>query len=680
MLRARAPALSPGALRALAALADRLEDASPALFKTGHAAPLDVEFAVEGNVDERDAAASDVRVWILQARPITGGGFPEGGDAGTVWSRANVGEALPGPGDAAHLVDCARVLRQGFPGGVRRARLPRAARRAPRGQRAGPLLPEPQRLHGRSRRRCPSSAARALLTASGGASEAVIEALERQVDGVSRRSFLLRLPFTAPRQLARQARLEREVEGAEAEIDRARRRLFDMDLGIVPDDGLATTLQSTAALLDRTGTLMLACASASLASHLALCRVLERVGRRRVSARAGLDEAPIAEGRRAAGASWGAAEPIAQALAGGARELDSANPGLALARVAEVVRGDPVAYPLLCAGGVHAPADLPEGPARRAIEAFLDAYGDRAVREAELATPRWREDPAQVIAMLVSSLRAPPGDPDRALARARALADREMARLETRLSSVELALVRALVERTQRFTRLRERMRTWVTRVLGMIRAVALDLDRRLLRIDPSLLAGQRLLLHLRRAGRRAPERPRRGRPRGAPAPRRARARRGAARSAADLHRPAPAPCSLPPVPGMRLTGLPASGGVVEGLARVLEPGAVGLDDVHAGEILVSRTTDVGLSPLFLVAAAVVTELGGPLSHAAVVAREYGIPAVVQRARRHARDPHRRPAPRRRRPRHRGAPRSTSRRRRCGMMASRPRRPGPAVE
>ena len=42
-----------------------------------------------------------------------------------------------------------------------------------------------------------------------------------------------------------------------------------------------------------------------------------------------------------------------------------------------------------------------------------------------------------------------------------------------------------------------------------------------------------------------------------------------------------------------------------------------------------SRTTDVGLSPLFLVAAAVVTELGGPLSHAAVVAREYGIPAVV---------------------------------------------------
>mgnify|MGYP003348359704 CR=1 FL=1 len=49
----------------------------------------------------------------------------------------------------------------------------------------------------------------------------------------------------------------------------------------------------------------------------------------------------------------------------------------------------------------------------------------------------------------------------------------------------------------------------------------------------------------------------------------------------------------------------------------------------RSGEVLVARTTDIGLSPLFLVSAAVVTEMGGPLSHAAVVAREYGVPAVV---------------------------------------------------
>jgi phosphohistidine swiveling domain-containing protein len=641
-IRARAPALSPGALRVLASLADRLEEASATLFKTGRAVPLDVEFAVEAErapgVEEASPLASwdarlgdpqGPRVWILQARPITGGGFPEGGDAATVWSRANVGEALPGPATPLTWSIARAFSDKGFQEAFAAlgCRVPRDAHLV--GNVQGRFYLNLSAFM-QIAAQVPFLGPRALLTASGGASEVVIEALERQIEGVSRRSFLLRLPFTAPRELARQARLEREVERAEAEIDLARRRLFDMDLGIVPDDGLATTLQQTVALLDRTGTLMLACASASLASHLALCRVLERVGRRKASARAGLDEAPIdrSPSPRAAGAGWGAAEPIAQALAGGARELDSANPGLALARVAEAVRGDPAAYARLCAGGVRAPAELPEGPARRAIEAFLDAYGDRAVREAELATPRWREDPAQVIAMLVSSLRAPPGDPDRALARARALADREMARLETRLSSVELALVRALVERTQRFTRLRERMRTWVTRVLGMIRAVALDLDRRLLRIDPSLSPGSVFyctyeeLVAALRSGR-------------AEVGHVVRLRR--AEHARDAARPdppptfigRPPPVLLPPVPGTRLTGLPASGGVVEGRARVLEPGAVGLDEVEAGEILVSRTTDVGLSPLFLVAAAVVTELGGPLSHAAVVAREYGIPAVV---------------------------------------------------
>jgi pyruvate,water dikinase len=171
-------------------------------------------------------------------------------------------------------------------------------------------------------------------------------------------------------------------------------------------------------------------------------------------------------------------------------------------------------------------------------------------------------------------------------------------------------------------------MRTWVTRVLGMIRTIALDVDRRLCRIDPTLPKGSVFfctydeLIAALRSGR-------------AEVGHVVRLRRAEhARDSARPDPPAtfigrPPPLILPPAPGTRLVGLPASGGVVEGLARVLEPGAAGLDTVRAGEILVSRTTDVGLSPLFLVAAAVVTELGGPLSHAAVVAREYGIPAVV---------------------------------------------------
>ena len=79
---------------------------------------------------------------------------------------------------------------------------------------------------------------------------------------------------------------------------------------------------------------------------------------------------------------------------------------------------------------------------------------------------------------------------------------------------------------------------------------------------------------------------------------------------------------------GKHLRGLAASAGVAEGRARVLSgPDQAGL--FEGGEILVVGVADVGWSPLFLAANAVVTDLGGPLSHASVVLREYGIPAVV---------------------------------------------------
>src|SRR5688572_24768785 len=76
------------------------------------------------------------------------------------------------------------------------------------------------------------------------------------------------------------------------------------------------------------------------------------------------------------------------------------------------------------------------------------------------------------------------------------------------------------------------------------------------------------------------------------------------------------------------LRGDPASPGVARGRARVvLDPARDGR--LEAGEILVAPFTDPGWTPLFLRAAAVVTEVGGMLSHGAVVAREFGLPAVV---------------------------------------------------
>jgi phosphohistidine swiveling domain-containing protein len=175
-----------------------------------------------------------------------------------------------------------------------------------------------------------------------------------------------------------------------------------------------------------------------------------------------------------------------------------------------------------------------------------------------------------------------------------------------------------------------------------MLREAALDADRRLLRRDPDLaddwaalvtsgspLAAVRSVFFLTIdevvGALRAPV---------ADLAPLVKARRGElARDQARPDPPAtfvgtPPPVVLPPSGGDVLRGLPASGGVVEGRARVVlredEMGAL-----QPGEILVVHTTDVGWTPLFLVAAGVVTELGGPLSHAAVVAREFAVPSVV---------------------------------------------------
>nr|WP_238362743.1 PEP-utilizing enzyme [Actinopolymorpha pittospori] len=76
------------------------------------------------------------------------------------------------------------------------------------------------------------------------------------------------------------------------------------------------------------------------------------------------------------------------------------------------------------------------------------------------------------------------------------------------------------------------------------------------------------------------------------------------------------------------VTGFPGASGVVEGLVRVVSTPDQG-DELRAGEILVTAVTNIGWTPLFPRAAAVVTDVGAPLSHAAIVARELGIPAVV---------------------------------------------------
>ncbi len=76
------------------------------------------------------------------------------------------------------------------------------------------------------------------------------------------------------------------------------------------------------------------------------------------------------------------------------------------------------------------------------------------------------------------------------------------------------------------------------------------------------------------------------------------------------------------------IRGVPGALGIVEGIVRRLDR-LEDSDQFQAGEILVTTLTNIGWTPLFPRAAAILTDLGAPLSHAAIVARELGIPAVV---------------------------------------------------
>jgi phosphohistidine swiveling domain-containing protein len=588
------PALTRAQLVDLAELALRLERLEPVAW--------DVEFACDVN-----------RTWVVQARPATGRGFPDGGDGGTVWSNVNVGEALPGVATPFTWSIAGAFSEAGFHRAFAAlgCRVPKSARLV-------------GNVHGRFylnltqfmriAAQVPFLDPRTLVELGGGWGG---EELATQVEDVSKRGFYARLPMTASRLLREQLKLDDEVKAFEEFAEKQWRAQSALDLAVLPDEGLARRIRDIQALLERTGTVMLTSASSTLGSHLALKMMLERV-------------APLD------------AERMAQSLTSGIRDVESARPGVGIMHVAALARREPDAAAAIERESTIGLDALPEGATRRALQSFLELYGDRAVREAELSTPRWKEDARPVLRMLRAALRTDARQVEGTLARAKAQADDEMTKLVPKLNIVQQTLVRHLVARAQRSARLRERMRAWVTRVLGMLREAALDADRRLLRRDPELDADWRALAEA-------------GSPLAAVrsvffltvdevvgALRAARAdlvplvRSRRAELARDQARPdppatfvgSPPPVVLPPLGGDVLRGLSASAGVVEGRARVLLREDE-MDALLPGEILVVRTTDVGWTPLFLVAAGVVTELGGPLSHAAVVAREFGVPSVV---------------------------------------------------
>lgn len=273
----------------------------------------------------------------------------------------------------------------------------------------------------------------------------------------------------------------------------------------------------------------------------------------------------------------------------------------------------------------HPEAIAPDHPA---VQQFLARWGFRAPREIDLGVPRWREDPTPLLQMLFGYLRYDPAAPtpettfqDQA-AQAEAVIATLADRMQQRRGPRAARRLRSRLLRYRALAGIREWHKFYAVQVLDLVRQTLLAIGGELVRAGRLAEPDDVFFLTLTElaSGDDFTERVRQRR---ADYEREHERRRipWAMTSAGEV-----AYGVTETTPGT-LRGLGASPGVYEGVARVMRTPTDGT--LAPGEILVAPATDPAWTPLFLTAGAVVTETGGLISHGAVVAREYGIPAVV---------------------------------------------------
>jgi len=313
--------------------------------------------------------------------------------------------------------------------------------------------------------------------------------------------------------------------------------------------------------------------------------------------------------------------------------------GLALLDVADAIRPHPEVVAFLqdveddgflddlqaVAGGAEA---------RAAIEAFLDRYGMRCVGELDITRPRWSERPTALVPVILGNVRNfGPGEADRRFEQGRREALAKERDVLERLRALPGGAAKAeetkrKIDRVRTFMGYREYPKYFmVSRTFAYKRALMEEAGRlvragalrdeedvfflrfeelrdvvRTHRVDDALIARRK---HEFRSYH-------------ALTPPRVLTSEGEVVTGAYRRGDAP--------PGA-LLGLAVSAGTVEGRARVVHD--VAEAEFGPGDILVTAYTDPSFSPLFVAITGLVTEAGGLMTHGAVIAREYGLPAVV---------------------------------------------------
>jgi phosphoenolpyruvate synthase/pyruvate phosphate dikinase len=337
--------------------------------------------------------------------------------------------------------------------------------------------------------------------------------------------------------------------------------------------------------------------------------------------------------------AWLGEKNAADALTQSVPHDVTAEMGLALLDVADVIRPHPDVVAFLqhvqnenfldvlptLAGGREA---------RDAIQAYLDKYGMRCVGEIDITKPRWSERPTTLVPMILGNIKNfEPGAGERRFEEGRQKAWEKEQELLTRLRALpdgerKAEEAKRMIDRIRTFIGYREYPKYGMISRYFVYKQALLDEAERL--VQAHVLGDREDIFYLRFGELHDVVRTNHA------DDQLIRQRKEAVRSYQAL---------MPPrvltsdgeaisgtyrrvdVPAGALTGLPVSAGTVEGRARVILDMAEA--DLEAGDILVTAYTDPSWTPAFVAIKGLVTEVGGLMTHGAVIAREYGLPAVV---------------------------------------------------
>jgi len=337
--------------------------------------------------------------------------------------------------------------------------------------------------------------------------------------------------------------------------------------------------------------------------------------------------------------AWLGEKNAADALTQSVPHDVTAEMGLALLDVADVIRPHPDVVAFLqhvqnenfldvlptLAGGREA---------RDAIQAYLDKYGMRCVGEIDITKPRWSERPTTLVPMILGNIKNfEPGAGERRFEEGRQKAWEKEQELLTRLRALpdgerKAEEAKRMIDRIRTFIGYREYPKYGMISRYFVYKQALLDEAERL--VQAHVLGDREDIFYLRFGELHDVVRTNHV------DDQLIRQRKEAFRSYQAL---------MPPrvltsdgeaisgtyrrvdVPAGALTGLPVSAGTVEGRARVILDMAEA--DLETGDILVTAYTDPSWTPAFVAIKGLVTEVGGLMTHGAVIAREYGLPAVV---------------------------------------------------